>query len=122
MRIWHGNGKRYETRPRFDVSDRETNVFAPYVDDRSASAVIAGIHAKIILLVETGAQRKHPIRPLLIRAALVGPERGSSGCGNCRQRILMVGPAANCESNRAGVSVFNIKDGNRREVGIYRDG
>ena len=77
-RVRHGNGKRYEARSRFDVANGQANVFAPHIDNGSAPAVVAGIHAKKIFLRESGAQRKHPIRPLLVGAALVGPERGTA--------------------------------------------
>jgi hypothetical protein len=50
--VRHGDGKGYEARPGLDVAYRETNVFAPYVDNGSASTVVAGIHAKVILLPE----------------------------------------------------------------------
>src|SRR5208282_4571461 len=117
--VRHGNRERYEARSGLDVTDCETNVFAPYVDDGSASTVIAGIHSKIILLMECGTQGKHPIWTLLVRATLVGPERRTRRCRKRRQHILMVGPAADCKSGRAFVSVLNVKDGDRREVRVY---
>src|ERR1700674_38303 len=80
-RIRHGNGKRYEPRSGFDVTYSETNIFTPYIHNGSAAAVVAGIHAEIIFLPEAGPQRKHPIRPLLVGATLVGPERGPSRRG-----------------------------------------
>jgi hypothetical protein len=48
--VRHGNGKRYEPRSGFDVAYRESKIFAPYVDDGSATAVVAGIHAEKIIL------------------------------------------------------------------------
>src|SRR5580704_5708742 len=80
-RIRHGNGKGYEARPGLDVADGESDVFAPYIDNRSASAVVARIHAKVILLPEAGSQRKNPIGTLLVRTTLIGPERRPSRSG-----------------------------------------
>jgi len=74
-RIRHRNWKRDEPGSRFHITYRETNVPTPNVDDRSSSAIVAGIHAKIIFLAKPWPQWEHPIRTLLVRATLIGPER-----------------------------------------------
>src|SRR5208337_1820962 len=77
-RIRHRNGERYRAWSRFHVTHRETSIFTPNIDYGSAATVVAGIHAEIIFLPESGTQRKNPIRTLLVGAALVGPECGSA--------------------------------------------
>src|SRR5579863_4310640 len=74
-RIRHGNRKRNKPWPRFHITNRETNVFTPNVDDRSSSAIVARVHAEIIFLTESRSQWQDPIRALLVRATLIGPER-----------------------------------------------
>src|ERR1035438_6233515 len=120
--IGHGNGKRYQAGSWFYVAYRETNVFAPYIDDRSSSAVVAGIHAEIIFLFESGTQRKHPVRTLLVGPTLIGPKCGAACSGDRAQRILMVGPTVNCELTSPFVRVSNVEDGDGWKVGVNRDG
>src|ERR1035438_208474 len=73
--VRHGNGKGDEPRSGLDVAHRNSNVFAPDIDNRSTTAIVAGIHAEKVFLLESRAQRNHPIRPLLVGPALVRPER-----------------------------------------------
>src|SRR5208337_4272087 len=122
IRVGHGNGKRYQAGSGFHVTYRETNVFPPYIDNGSASAVVAGIHAEIILLPESSTQREHPIRTLLVGATLVRPECGAARRGDRSQRILVVGPTANCELSSPFVLIRNVKDGDGWKIGINRDG
>src|SRR5581483_11047039 len=50
--VRHGNRQRNQLRTWFDVTDPNAHIFAPHVNKRCAAAIVAGVHAKIILLIE----------------------------------------------------------------------
>src|SRR5207237_5633392 len=96
-RIGHRNRKRNQTWSRFEVTHSDASVFAPHVDNWCATAVIAGVHAEIILLVETWVQWDEPVRAALVRAALKRPQRRMLGAALCVDLIVIVGPLENLQ-------------------------
>src|SRR5271169_161996 len=119
--IGHGNRQRDEPGHRLDVTYGDPNVSPPHIDHGSASTVIAGVHAEIVLLPESGTQWEHPVGAFLVGAALVRPEGRAVSCRGRSQPILMVGPSANGEWCGALVRVFDVEDCNRRKVFVDGD-
>ncbi len=72
----HLDGQADELRIRGDMADDDAGVLPPQADDGDASAVVVVVHAHVILLVETGTDRKDPVGALLGRLPLEGPEVG----------------------------------------------
>ena len=72
----------------------EAYVFSPDIDDGSASAVVAGVHAQVVFLMESGVEGDDPVGTLFVGTALIGPEGwGGFGCGRA-ECVAVVGPAA----------------------------
>src|SRR5262245_59009647 len=63
-----------EPRLRLDVSDGEPDIATPDVHDRRAAAVVGGIHAHEIPLLESGRCALHPVAPVLVTGAAEGAE------------------------------------------------
>jgi hypothetical protein len=55
-RVGHRHGKRDQAGSRFYVAYSQADVLTPDIDNRSSSAVVAGVHAEIIFLFESCAQ------------------------------------------------------------------
>ena len=87
-----GDRKKDVLRRELEVADREPDVAPPDVDDRRAAAIIGGVHAQVVLLAKAPRNRKHPVRPLLVGAALVGPERGLGVAGTGGDRVDALPP------------------------------
>ena len=62
----HGEGERKKLRHRLDMPDGKPVIAAPDIHNWGASAVIGGIHAHEIALVESGTRLLHPIAPILV--------------------------------------------------------
>ena len=52
--VWHRDWELDQAWDWLDVAYCEAYVFSPNVDYGGASAVVAGVHAEVILLVEAG--------------------------------------------------------------------
>src|SRR5580698_2011695 len=72
--VWHSDWQFDQARDWLDVAYCQAYVFSPDIDYGSASAVVAGVHAQVILLMEPGLQGDDPIGTFFVGAALVGPE------------------------------------------------
>src|SRR5258708_10203616 len=114
--IRHRDRKRDEARNWFNMADGKSHVFGPDIDDRRTAAVIARIHAQVVCLTESRMQREHPVRPLLIRAALIRPKRGSDLWHQCAQPVLAVGPATHDERRGSLILVLDFADTSRGAV------
>ena len=55
--IGHGHGEGNQFRPPLDMSDGNSNVAAPDVNNRRTATIIVGIHALIVILPKLGVQR-----------------------------------------------------------------
>src|SRR5258708_2814394 len=120
--IGHRDGRRDETRNWFNMADGKSHVFGPDIDDRRTAAVIARIHAQVVCLTESRMQREHPVRPLLIRAALIRPKRGSDLWHQCAQPVLAVGPATDDERRGSLILVLDFEDSDRGEIIVESNG
>src|SRR5271169_5735330 len=87
------------------MADSDTHVAPPDVRNWRATAVIAGVHAHGILLMEAGLERNNPIGAFFVGATLIGPE-SFAGDG-----IGVIGPGADVKIVGAGVGVADVKDG-----------
>jgi hypothetical protein len=120
--VGHGNRERDQAGNGFDVAYREADVFAPDIDDGSASAVVAGVHAQVVFLAEAGMEGNDPVGALLVGTALIGPEcRGGFGCGRA-QGVAIVGPSLDGERRGAMVGVLDFENCHRGEIVIDGDG
>src|SRR5271165_5557378 len=114
--VRHGDRQFDEARDRLDVAYGEAYVFSPDIDDGSASAVVAGVHPQIVLLVEAGIDGDDPVGALFVGAALVGPESwGCFGCGDAKA-VVIVRPSEDLERRGSLVGVFDFEDCHRGEV------
>jgi hypothetical protein len=86
--VGHGNWQRNQARSRFDVAYSDTRIFAPHVDNRRATSIVACVHAEIVLLGESRLEWDYPVGTALVRAALKRPE------GYIRRAPLRVNPIA----------------------------
>jgi hypothetical protein len=120
------DGRRHVLRHELEVPDREPDVAAPHVDDRGPAAVVARVHAEEVLLPEADRHREHPVRALLVGAALVGPEGRLPGLrrGLVRRRvdrILPLSPAFDSDRGGSHVRPGRPEDGDIRELVVQDD-
>ena len=100
--------QRNQLGRHFQMPHADTAIPLPNIDNRSAATIVRRVHAQKILLLETRLQRQYPVRPLLVGAALIRPERRLSGRNRSADRIMLVGPAAHRQirTSRVGVGDF----------------
>ena len=121
-RVRHRDWQRNQARLRFEKADAEPHILPPHVHDRRAAAVVGVVHAEVILLREPGVERKHPVRALLVRTALIRP-KGNWRRGILRiNRVCVVVPLENRQLRFPGIRVGDVEDRKIRGVVVNRDG
>src|SRR6185369_1912462 len=103
------------------MPDCYSYISAPNVEDRSASTVIIGIHAEIILLRKVHLEWHDPVWPLFIGPTLVGPKRWNARLTLSVDCVSVVDPFCDRDIRRSGIRVLNIKEGHRGKFVIDRD-
>ena len=121
-RVGHGNGQRNQAWSRFDVAHPDAHVPAPDVNNRSAAAVVARVHAEIVLLRESCVQWNQPVRTTLVRAALKRPEGNLRGPALRFDRIAIVVPFENLQLRLPNIRVADIEYCKIGEVVVDDDG
>src|SRR6266540_6202217 len=103
------------------MSHSNSHVTAPNVHNWRAAAVVASVHALIILLLKIGVQRYDPVGTFLVRTALIRPESWQARVGLRVHRVGVVGPTFDGELSRSGIRILDLEKCHSREVVIYGD-
>src|SRR6185437_8247083 len=103
------------------MPDGYSYISAPNVEDRSASTVIVGIHAKIVLLRKVHLEWHDPVWPLFVGPTLVRPKRWNVCLTLSVDCVSVVDPFCDRDIRRSGIRVLNIKEGHRGKFVIDRD-
>src|SRR5579872_3729539 len=102
------------------MTNANSNVAPPHINNRRSSAVIARVHAEVVLLPKARFEGQHPIRTFFVRSALIRPERRYSSSWLRANRVRIIAPAQNAYVLRSRVCIAHIEHGKRREVIVNR--
>ena len=121
FRVRHRHRQGNQLGGHLDMPHGKAGVAPPHVHHRGSAAVIGGVHAEVIFLLEIHLQRDHPIGTPLIRAALVRPEgrRGVAFPGG--DRIPVVRPAGHPHLGVSLVRVAHLEESHLRKAVVHRD-
>ena len=115
------HGKGDELGHELHVPHRETHVAPPHVENRRPATVVCLVHAEEILLPEAGRKGQHPVGPLLVAAALVGPEGRLLVVAQRVEHVAMAGPADDRERRVAFIDVADAHEQPARAPSVGRD-
>ena len=68
---WCRHRQRHKLWGHLHMAHGDAYVSTPHVNHRRSTAIVRRVHAQKIGLMKTWLQRQHPVRPLLVRTALV---------------------------------------------------
>src|SRR6516164_8200530 len=104
------------------MTHSDTHVSPPDIHDRRSPSVIGVVHSQIVLLIETRLQRQYPVRPLLVRTALVRPERRLAAALTGGYGVALIRPAVHGKTGVARVCVMDLENGHLRKLVAGRHG
>src|ERR1700704_4840636 len=93
-----------------------SDVTAPNVHNWRAAAVVASVHALIVLLLKIGVQRYDPVGTFLVRTALIRPESWQARVGLSVHRMCVVGPTFDGELCRSGIRILDLEKRHSRKI------
>ena len=103
------------------MADRDADIPPPDVRDRCPAAVIGGVHAEKVLLLETNLQGKHPVGAVFVGTALVRPKCGFARSFLGRDCVRMIRPARNPHRRARLIRVTDLEERHSGRVVIDRD-